>query len=78
MTDSDSFIYSSITNIIKSDFEYIDEVFFNTSYRKNFCTSKGFYQRIILTLFSKITYKRRYYYKYTKLLEPKITKKLCL
>ena len=62
MTDLDSFNLSLITNIIKSYFEYIDEVFFNTSYRKNFCTSKGFYQRTILTLFGEITYKRRYYY----------------
>ena len=62
MTDLDSFNYSLITDIIKSYFEYIDEVFFNTSYRKNFCTSKGFYERTILTLFGEITYKRRYYY----------------
>ena len=62
MTDLDSFNYSLITDIIKSYFEYIDEVFFNTSYRKNFCTSKGFYQRTILTLFGEITYKRRYYF----------------
>lgn len=54
MTDLDSFNLSLITNIIKSYFEYIDEVFFNTSYRKNFCTSKGFYQRTILTLFAKL------------------------
>lgn len=60
MTDLDSFNYSLITDIIKSYFEYIDEVFFNTSYRKNFYTSKGFYQRTILTLFGEITYKRRY------------------
>ena len=45
MTDLDSFNYSLITDIIKSYFEYIDEVFFNTSYRKNFCTSNGFYER---------------------------------
>ena len=62
MTDLDSFNYSFITNVIKLYFEYIDEVFFNTSYRKNFCSSKGFYQRTILTLFGEITYKRRYYY----------------
>lgn len=62
MTDLDLFNYSLITDIIKSYFEYIDEIFFNSSYRKNFCTSKGFYQRTILTLFGEITYKRRYYY----------------
>ena len=62
MKDLDSFNYSFITDIIKSYLEYIDEVFFNSSYRKNFCTSKGFYQRTILTLFGEITFKRRYYY----------------
>ena len=62
MNDLDSFNYSLITNIIKEYFEYIDEVFFNTSYRKQFCESKGFYKRTILTLFGEITYKRRYYY----------------
>lgn len=62
MNDLDSFNYSFITNIIKHYLEYIDEVFFNTSYRKNFCESKGFYKRTILTLFGEITYKRRYYY----------------
>lgn len=62
MTDLDSFNYSLITNIIKSYFEYIDEIFFNTSYRKSFCISNGFYKRTILTLFGEITYKRRYYY----------------
>lgn len=62
MTDLDSFNYSFIIEIIKNYLEYIDEVFFNTSYRKNFCESKGFYKRTILTLFGEITYKRRYYY----------------
>ena len=62
MKDLDSFNYSFITDIIKSYLEYIDEVFFNSSYRKNFCTSKGFYQRTILTLFGEITFKRSYYY----------------
>ena len=50
MTDLDSFNYSLITDIIKSYFEYIDEVFFNTSYRKNFCTSKGLRQLLKLRL----------------------------
>ena len=50
MNDLDSFNYSLITNIIKEYFEYIDEVFFNTSYRKQFCESKGFYKRTILLL----------------------------
>lgn len=62
MNNLDSFNQSLITDIIKAYLEYIDEIFFNSSYRKNFCTSKGFYKRTILTLFGEITYKRRYYY----------------
>ena len=62
MNDLDSFNYSFITNIIKDYFEYIDEEFFNTRYRKQFCESNGFYERTVLTLFGEITFKRRYYY----------------
>lgn len=62
MTDLDSFNYSFITNVIKCYFEYIDDVFFHSSYRKNFCESNGFYERTILTLFGEITFKRRYYF----------------
>lgn len=62
MTDLDSFNYSFITNVIKDYFEYIDNVFFNSSYRKSFCKSNGFYERTILTLFGEIKFKRRYYY----------------
>ena len=62
MTDLDSFNYSFINNIIKLYFEYVDNVFFHTKYRKSFCKSKGFYKRTILTLFGEITFKRRYYF----------------
>lgn len=62
MSDLDSFNYSFITNIIKCYFEYLDDVFFHSSYRKNFCESNGFYERTILTLFGEITFKRRYYF----------------
>ena len=62
MTDLDSFNYSFITNVIKCYFEYIDDIFFHSSYRKNFCVSNGFYERTILTLFGEITFKRRYYF----------------
>ena len=62
MTDLDSFNYSFIMNVINTYFEYIDDVFFHSSYRKNFCESKGFYQRTILTLFGEVTFKRRYYF----------------
>ena len=62
MTDLDSFNYSFITNVIKDFFEYVDEEFFHSSYRKQFCESNGFYERTILTLFGEIKFKRRYYY----------------
>lgn len=62
MSDLDSFDESLMTNAIRLYFEYMDEVFFHTSYRKSFCKSKGFYKRTILTLFGEITFKRRYYF----------------
>lgn len=61
MSGLDSFNYSFMTNVIKFYFEYIDDVFFHSSYRKSFCESKGFYKRTILTLFGEITFKRSYY-----------------
>ena len=62
MSNLDIFNYSLITNAIKSYFEFIDNVFFNSIYRKKNCVSKGFYKRTILTLFGEITFKRRYYF----------------
>jgi len=63
MNDLDSFNNSFIKDIIKSYFEYIDECFFHSSYRKNFCKSNGFYERKnYVTLFGDINFKRRYYY----------------
>lgn len=63
MNDLDNFSDSFIKDIIKSYFEYIDEVFFNSSYRKQFCVSNGFYERKnFVTMFGEINFKRRYYY----------------
>ena len=63
MNDLDNFSDSFIKNVIKSYFEYIDNCFFNSSYRKNYCTSNGFYERKnYVTLFGEITFKRRYYF----------------
>lgn len=63
MHDLDSFNDSFIKDIIKGYFEYIDECFFNSSYRRNFCKSNGFYERKnYVTLFGEINFKRRYYY----------------
>ena len=63
INDLDSFNDSFIKDIIKSYFQYIDECFFNSSYRKKFCKSNGFYERKnFVTLFGEITFKSRYYY----------------
>lgn len=63
INDLDSFSTSFITELLKSYFEYIDDCFFHSSYRKNFCSSKGFYERKnYITLFGEITFKRRYYF----------------
>ena len=48
INDLDSFNDSFIKDIIKSYFQYIDECFFNSSYRKKFCKSNGFYERMDL------------------------------
>ena len=63
MHDLDSFNDSFIKDIIKGYFEYIDECFFKSSYRRNFCKSNGFYERKnFVTLFGEINFKRRYYF----------------
>ena len=63
INDLDSFNDSFIKDVIKSYFEYIDECFFNSSYRRIYCKSNGFYERKnFVTLFGEITFKRRYYY----------------
>ena len=48
MNDLDSFNYNFIINVIKTYFEYIDNIFFHSSYRKNFCESKGFIKELFL------------------------------
>lgn len=63
INDLDNFSDSFIKDIIKGYFEYIDDIFFNSYYRKKYCTSNGFYLRKnYVTLFGEITFKRRYYY----------------
>ena len=63
INDLDDFSDSFIKAIIKGYFEYIDDCFFNSSYRKKYCKSNGFYVRKnYVTLFGEITFKRRYYY----------------
>lgn len=63
MKDLDCFSNNFMKNIIKSYFEYIDDTFFNSSYRKQFCVSNGFYERKnFITMFGEINFKRRYYF----------------
>ena len=63
INDLDNFSDSFIKDIIKGYFEYIDECFFNSTYRKKYCISNGFYERKnYVTLFGEITFKRRYYF----------------
>ncbi len=63
MNDLDNFSDSFIKDVIKGYFEYIDDVFFNSYYRKKYCKSNGFYERKnYVTLFGEISFKRRYYY----------------
>ena len=59
INDLDLFNDSFIKDIIKGYFEYIDECFFQSSYRRNFCKSNGFYERKnYVTLFGEINFKR--------------------
>lgn len=59
----DNFQSNFMKDVIKNYFEYIDDCFFNSSYRKNFCISNGFYERKnYVTIFGEITFKRRYYF----------------
>lgn len=63
MNDLDSFSASFMKDAIIAYYEYIDNVFFNSSYRKNFCESKGLYERKnFITIFGNINFKRRYYF----------------
>ena len=63
INDIDNFSSSFIKDVIKGYFEYIDDVFFSSSYHKSCCTSNGFCTRKnYVTLFGEITFKRRYYF----------------
>lgn len=63
INDLDNFSDSFIKDVIKGYFEYIDDIFFNSYYRKKYCASNGFYiRKNYVTLFGEITFKRRYYY----------------
>lgn len=53
--DFSTFLYSSFV-------EQIDEAFFNSNYRKQFCDVLFIQGRNLMTLFGEVTFERRYYY----------------
>ena len=53
--DFSTFLYSTFV-------EQIDNAFFNSNYRKQFCDVINIYERNIITLFGEVTFKRRYYH----------------
>lgn len=63
INDLDDFSDNFMKQVIISYFEYIDDCFFNSFYRKKYCDSNGFYVRKnFVTLFGNINFKRRYYF----------------
>ena len=63
INDLDNFSDNFMKQVIIGYFEYIDNCFFNSFYRKKYCDSNGFYERKnFVTLFGNINFKRRYYY----------------
>ena len=63
INDLDDFSDNFMKQVIIGYFEYIDDCFFNSFYRKNYCVSNGFYERKnFVTLFGNINFKRRYYF----------------
>ena len=53
--DFSTFLYSSFV-------EQIDDSFFNSNYRKQWCDVINIYERNLITLFGEVTFKRRYYH----------------
>lgn len=63
INDLDDFSDNFMKQVIIGYFEYIDDCFFNSFYRKKYCDSNGFYERKnFVTLFGNINFKRRYYF----------------
>ena len=63
INDLDDFSDNFMKQVIIGYFEYIDDCFFNSTYRKKYCVSNGFYERKnFVTLFGNINFKRRYYF----------------
>ena len=63
INDLDNFSDNFMKQVIIGYFEYIDNCFFNSFYRKKYCDSNGFYERKnFVTLFGNINFKRRYYF----------------
>lgn len=58
----DDISYNFSTFLYSTFVEQIDEAFFNSSYRKQFCDVINIYERNLITLFGEVTFKRRYYH----------------
>lgn len=57
----DDISYNFSTFLYSTFVEEIDNAFFNSNYRKQFCDVINIYERNIITLFGEVTFKRRYY-----------------
>lgn len=53
--DFSTFLYSNFV-------QQIDDAFFNSNYRKQWCDVINIYERNLITLFGEVTFKRRYYH----------------
>lgn len=58
----DDISYNFSTFLYSTFVQEIDNAFFNSNYRKQFCDVINIYERNIITLFGEVTFKRRYYY----------------
>lgn len=58
----DDISYDFSTYLYSSFIKQIDDAFFNSSYRKQFCDVINIYERNIITLFGEVSFKRRYYH----------------
>lgn len=58
----DDISYDFSTYLYSSFIKQIDDAFYNSSYRKQFCDVINICERNIITLFGEVSFERRYYY----------------
>ena len=58
----DDISYDFSTFLYSSFIEHIDDAFFNSSYRRQFCDVINISERNLITLFGEVSFKRRYYH----------------